>query len=158
MANRIVAERHIVAVSNHSLIPLIHRQRDKVISLALQSCRRRNWHSRHHPLKISIGNGNFPGYGIANAIRGLRDRSLTNNVGRQTRDHRRSMGHSNIVAQHSTSFGRTKLANSASKPCLIEWLRLKETSFERRYNELDVSAFTSAPTRADSFPHFAHHR
>ncbi len=82
MTNRIVAQRYIVAIRNDRLIPLIHRQRNKVVSLALQSRRSRNWHSRNHPLKISSRNGDFPSNGITNAIRGLRDRSLTHNISR----------------------------------------------------------------------------
>ncbi len=52
MADGVVAEGNVVAVGDHGFVALVHRERDKVISLALQSGRSRVRDGGDHSLQI----------------------------------------------------------------------------------------------------------
>jgi len=71
MANRVVAERNVVAVGNHRLFPLGHGEGHKVVSLAAERSGHRHWHCGGHALEIVVGNGDLARAGIADAIRRL---------------------------------------------------------------------------------------
>src|SRR5215470_15486862 len=80
MANGVIAEGNVVAIGNNGLIALVHRERNKVIGLAVESTGNGCRHSRNHPLELGRRHTHFAGNRIADAIRGLRDRRLANDV------------------------------------------------------------------------------
>ncbi len=82
MANCVVAERHVVAVGDHGLIPLAHGQRDKVVRLAFQRCRDFGRHGGNHALQIERIHSSLTGHGIANPVCRLGDRGLPDHLRR----------------------------------------------------------------------------
>ena len=71
MANRIVAERNVVAVGNYGVFALGHGERHEVVRLAAERGSDRHGHRGGHALEIVVGNGNLARAGIADAIRRL---------------------------------------------------------------------------------------
>ena len=68
MANRVVAERNVVAVGNHRLFALGHGERHEVVRLAAERGGHRHGHRRDHALEVVVGNGNLARAGVADAI------------------------------------------------------------------------------------------
>jgi len=71
MANRVVAERNVVAVGNHGLIALGHGERHEVVRLAAERGRHRQLAPLQSCVEVVVGNGNFARAGVADAIRRL---------------------------------------------------------------------------------------
>ena len=71
MANRVVAERNVVAIGDHGLIALGHGERHEIIRLAIERDRHRHGHGGNHALEIVVGDSNLSRAGIADPIRRL---------------------------------------------------------------------------------------
>ena len=70
----IVAERHVVAVGDDRFVTLAHRERDEVVSFALE--RRRNFcgNGCNHALQVQRIDRNLAGDGVANSVLRLGNR------------------------------------------------------------------------------------
>src|SRR5580692_10390694 len=108
MANRIVAEPNVVAIGDHGVLALIHRERNEVIGLALQSGGSSVGDSRDHSLQIRGCHGDLADDGVADAIRRLRDRTLANHLVRRSRNCGCSLRHSSILAHYQSKVRRTR--------------------------------------------------
>ena len=94
MANRVVAERDVVAIGDHGVLALIHRERHKVVGLALQSGGSGVGDGSDHSLQIRSRDGDLADDGVADAIGRLRDGTLANDLVRRTRNCGCSLRHS----------------------------------------------------------------
>ena len=93
MADRVVAQRHVVAVGDHSFVALVHGQRDKVVSLALQRGRGGIRHGGHHALQVGLRDGDLSRSGVADSIRSLRDGGQSDDLRRGARNRRCCLRH-----------------------------------------------------------------
>ena len=98
MANRIVAERNVVAVGDYGILALIHRERHKIKSLVVQGGGSGVGDGSDHSLQIGGRDRDLARDGVADAIGGLRHRSLPNHLLRRTRDCGCSLRHKSILA------------------------------------------------------------
>ena len=55
VTNGVVAECDVVPIGNYSIVALAHCKRNKIVGLALQSCRRGTRNGGNHPLQIRLG-------------------------------------------------------------------------------------------------------
>ena len=94
MADGVVAEGNVVAVGDHGVVALVHRERHKVISLALQSSGSGVGDGGDHSFQIRGGHGDLAGDGITDSIGRLRDGSLADDLVRRTRNRGCSLRHS----------------------------------------------------------------
>ena len=81
MADRVVAERDVVAVGDHGFFSLTHGQRDEVVGLAFQRGRDLRRHGGDHALEIERVDRDFAGHGVADSVGRLRDGREPNNFG-----------------------------------------------------------------------------
>jgi hypothetical protein len=103
MANRVVAERHVIAISNNRVVSLIHRERDEVIRFALQGSSRGIRNRGDHALQIGGRNSNLTRNRVTDSVWRLRDGSSADHLGRGARDGWCSLRHPSILSHFRKS-------------------------------------------------------
>src|ERR1035441_2555240 len=86
VANRVVAEGHVITIGDDRLVALAHSKRDEVISLALERGRDLGRHRGDHTLQVKRVDRDLAGDGIADTVRRLRNRGDPNHFGGAARN------------------------------------------------------------------------
>ncbi len=94
MADGAVAERDVVALGDHDLLILNHRERHEVVSLALEGGGDGNRHGGHHALEVGGAERDLAQAGVTDAVGRLRYGSAANRLGGRQRDGIGGFGHS----------------------------------------------------------------
>jgi hypothetical protein len=86
MANGVVAEGHIIAIGDDGLVTLGYGEGYEVVRFAGECGGHRHGDRGDHAFEIVVGDGDFTGAGIADAVRGLRNRVALHDLRRAADD------------------------------------------------------------------------
>ncbi len=100
MADRVIAERDVIAVGNDGLFSLADGERNEVVGFAFQRVRDFSGHGGDHALEIEGVDRDLSRHGIADSVGCLRDRREPDYFGGTARDGRGRLRHSALFSTH----------------------------------------------------------